>query len=139
MYPNKGIQAYKRESLRSDLASADPYRIIQLLMQGALERLAQGKGCIERRDFEGKSDALTKACAIINALRDALDESVNPELCANLEDLYVYMVGRVTEASRQLDTGMLDEVSDLLLTIKSAWDQISDADKQHAEQIRSES
>jgi len=33
----KGIQAYKKDSIKSDLASADPHRVIQLLMHGAIE------------------------------------------------------------------------------------------------------
>lgn len=137
MYSKKGIQAYQKDSLRSDLASADPHRVIQLLMQGALERLAQGKGAIERKDFETKSVCLTKATEIINALRDALEPEFNPELSENLDSLYEYMIFRINEASRQMDMSILDEVSSLLLTIKSAWDQVSESDKQEAASMRS--
>lgn len=136
MYSKKGIQAYQKDSLRSDLASADPHRVIQLIMQGGLERLAQAKGCIERKDYEGKAAALTKSTEIINALRDALDPDFNPELSENLDALYEYMVFRIGEASSTMNVLILDEVSSLLLTIKSAWDQISDSDKAEAEQIR---
>lgn len=132
MYKSKGIQAYRKDSIKSDLASADPHRVIQLLMQGALEKLALGKGCIERRDWEGKAHALTRAVEIINALRDALDRDVNPELVDNLESLYEYMTVRITEASVSKDTTVLDHVMGLILQIKGAWDQITPADKQAA-------
>jgi flagellar protein FliS len=132
MYKSKGIQAYRKDSIKSDLASADPHRVIQLLMQGALEKLALGKGCIERSDWEGKAAALTRASEIINALRDALDRDVNPELVDNLESLYEYMIVRITEASIAKDTSILDQVMGLILQIKGAWDQISMADKQAA-------
>lgn len=132
MYAKKGIQAYKKDSLKADLASADPHRIIQLLMQGALERLALAKGHIERRDMEAKSDTLTRVVEIINALRDALDRDVNPDLVDNLESLYLYMIEQVHEASASMDTSKLDLVMKLLLEIKGAWDQISDAAKQEA-------
>ncbi|GAB3477225.1 flagellar export chaperone FliS [Marinomonas epiphytica] len=132
MYTKKGIQAYQKDSIKSDLASADPHRVIQLLMQGALEKLALGKGCIDRSDWEGKADALTRAIEIINALRDALDRDANPELVDNLESLYDYMVSRINEASATKDTEILDQVIGLILQIKSAWDQISDADKRSA-------
>lgn len=139
MYSNKGINAYKKDSIKSDLASADPHRIIQLLLQGALERLALGKGFIERRDLEGKAKVLTRAIEIIHALKDSLDRSSNPELVDNLDALYDYMVIRISEASSSLDTGILDEVIGLLVQIKGAWDQISDADKQEAYALRQES
>ncbi|MCB5162863.1 flagellar export chaperone FliS [Marinomonas algarum] len=125
MYKSKGIQAYRKDSLKSDLASADPHRVIQLLMQGALEKLALGKGCIERSDLPGKATALTHAVEIINGLRDALDRDANPELVDNLESLYEYMVVRITEASVTKDTQIIDQVMALLLQIKGAWDQIT--------------
>ncbi|MBR7887450.1 flagellar export chaperone FliS [Marinomonas sp. A79] len=132
MYKSKGIQAYRKDSLKSDLASADPHRVIQLLMQGALEKLALGKGCIERGDFAGKADSLTRAVQIINGLRDALDRDANPELVDNLESLYDYMVVQITEASVSKDTKVIDHVMALILQIKGAWDKISPADKQMA-------
>ena len=132
MYNKKGIQAYQKDSIKSDLASADPHRIIQLLMQGALEKLALGKGCIDRGDWEGKAKALTRAIEIINALRDALDRDANPELVDNLESLYDYMVLRINEASVNKDSAIIDQVMGLILQIKSAWDQISEMDKQDA-------
>ncbi|GGN16056.1 MULTISPECIES: flagellar export chaperone FliS [Marinomonas] len=132
MYGKKGIQAYKKDSIKSDLASADPHRVIQLLMQGALERLALGKGCIERADWAGKAAAFTRAIEIINALRDALDRDVNPELVDNLDGLYDYMIVRINEASVSKDCAVIDHVIALILQIKGAWDQISEADKQQA-------
>lgn len=138
MYNSKGIQAYRKDSIKSDLASADPHRVIQLLMQGALEKLALGKGCIERSDWEGKSTSLTRAVEIINALKDALDRDVNPELVDNLEMLYEYMTVRITEASVNKDISIIDQVMGLLLQIKSAWDQISPTDKQAAYQGQQE-
>ena len=132
MYKSKGIQAYRKDSIKSDLASADPHRVIQLLMQGALEKLALGKGCIERSNWEGKAIAFTNAIEIINALRDALDRDVNPELVDNLDGLYDYMIVRINEASVSKDCSIIDQVISLILQIKGAWDQISEADKQQA-------
>lgn len=134
MYAKKGIQAYRKDSLKSDLASADPHRIIQLLMQGVLERLALGKGYIERRDMEAKAVTLTRVVEIINALRDALDRDANPELVDNLDSLYSFMIEQVNEASAQQDSSKLEVVMRLMLEIKGAWDQISDVAKQEAAQ-----
>ncbi|ADZ92568.1 flagellar export chaperone FliS [Marinomonas mediterranea] len=132
MYGNKGIQAYKKDSLKADLASADPHRIIQLLMQGALERLALAKGFMERKDLENKSTTLTRVVEIINALRDSLDRDANPELVDNLDGLYEFMILQIHEASVSLDISKIDLVMKLMLEIKGAWDQISQADKDEA-------
>ena len=46
-----GINAYKKGSLKQDVATADPHRLTLMLMQGALDRMAYAKGCMERKDL----------------------------------------------------------------------------------------
>lgn len=128
---NRNLKAYKTTSLDAELAVADPHRVIQMLMQGGLERLAQAKGAIERRDFSGKSTAISKAMAIINGLQDSLDLSYG-QIPQDLYALYDYMKDRLMDASKNMDCEAIDEVANLMITIKSAWDNIPDAEKQRA-------
>lgn len=121
---NHRMNAYSKDSLRSELSAADPHRIIQMLMQGALDRLARGKGQIERRDLAGKAESLSKASAIINSLSSSLDFEIGGEIAKNLASLYDYMVGRIHDAAVDLDNAAIDEVMFLLGEIKSAWDEI---------------
>ncbi|WP_018690736.1 flagellar export chaperone FliS [Algicola sagamiensis] len=121
---NRSIKAYQKDNIRSELSAADPHRIIQMLMQGALERLAQAKGAIERKDLEAKSQLLSKVTAILHSLRGALDFEVGGELAQNLDGLYEYMINRVMDASINLEQEPLDEVMALLVEIKGAWDAI---------------
>ncbi len=125
---NRKINAYQKESVKSRLAGANPYTIIQMLMQGALERLAKGKGCIERNDLEGKSENLSKASAIIHALMESLDYEVGGEVASNLGGLYEYMNIRIADASLEKSTEPLVEVMQLMLEIKSGWDAIPPAE-----------
>ncbi len=119
----KNIKAYTTQNLQAEMAVADPYRVIQLMMQGCVERIAQSKGAIERKDFEGKSVAISKCMALINGLQDALDLSYG-KVPEDLFALYDYMKQRLLDASRSMDTAPLDEVGQLMLTIKSGWDAI---------------
>jgi len=128
MMANRKINAYQKESVKSRLAGANPYTIIQMLMQGALERLAKGKGCIERNDLEGKAENLAKASSIIMALAESLDYEVGGEVAQNLGSLYEYMTSRITDASMERSTEPLVEVMKLLLEIKSGWDSIPPAE-----------
>lgn len=125
-----GINAYKAVGIKDDLAVADPHRVIQLLMQGALENLAKAKGCIERKDFAGKSSTLSKGMTIISSLQSSLDMEAGGEISDNLAALYEFMVNHLILASRENSIEKISEVMDLLLTIKSAWDQISVADRE---------
>jgi len=127
----KNIKAYTTQNLQAEMAVADPYRVIQLMMQGCIERLAQSKGAIERRDFEGKSIAISKSMALINGLQDALDLSYG-KVPEDLFALYDYMKQRLLDASSNMDVEPLDEVGRLMLTIKSGWDSIPLDDRMQA-------
>ncbi|MDX5407654.1 MAG: flagellar export chaperone FliS [Chromatiaceae bacterium] len=133
-----GINAYKAVGIKDDLAVADPHRVIQLLMQGALENLAKAKGCIERKDFAGKSTTLSKGMTIISSLQSSLDMEAGGEISDNLAALYEFMVNHLILASRENSIEKISEVMDLLLTIKSAWDQISVADREKGYQLQME-
>lgn len=128
----KGINAYKKGSLKQDVAQADPHKITLMLMQGVLDKLAYGKGCMERKDFEGKAEHLSRVSAILFSLRDTLDMESGGEISENLFSLYDYMIQRITDANMQNNLQILDEVINLMLPIKTAWAQIPDAAKQQA-------
>ena len=128
---NRNLKAYKTTSLDAEMAVADPHRVIQMLMQGLLERLAQSKGAIERRDYAAKSSAISRAMAIINGLQDSLDLSYG-QVPQDLYALYDYMKTRLMDASRAMEIQPIDEVVGLMVTIKSAWDQIPESERQKA-------
>ena len=135
---NRNIRAYTKESIKTQIAGADSYTIIKMLMQGALERLAKGRGCIERSDLEGKAENLSKANAIINALLESLDAKDDSEVINNLASLYDYMLSRITDASIEKSVEPIDEVMLLLREIKSAWDAIPYEEVKKALDIQAE-
>lgn len=132
-----GIKAYKAVGIKDDLAVADPHRVIQLLMQGALENLAKSKGCIERNDYAGKSSAISKAISIISALQGSLDMNAG-DISDNLFSLYDFMLNHLIQASRDKSIAKLDEVMEILLVIKGAWDQISVNDREKGYQLQAQ-
>ena len=117
-----GVAQYGKVAAESEVAYASPHRLVQMLMEGALDKVATAKGCIERGDLEGKSHQLTWAMSIINGLRTSLDMEAGGAIAANLDDLYSYMTRRMIDASVGNDAAALAEVIDLMLEIKGAWD-----------------
>lgn len=118
------MKQYQRVSVQSEVFEASPHRLIQMLMEGALERTAQARGAIQRERFAEKGELIGKTISIIGGLREPLDHEVGGELSQNLESLYEYMINRLLEANRGNDITALDEVSSLLREVKSAWDAI---------------
>lgn len=119
------LKFYQKEATKTQLADATPYQVVQMLMGGVLDSLALAKGALQRQDYEVKGRALSKASAILNALRSTLDDSLAPDLTQNLYALYTYMLERLIDAAvEKQNADAIDEVVRLFKEIKSAWDEI---------------
>jgi flagellar protein FliS len=121
---NAKVKNYQKEALKTRVAGADRYEIIQMLMSGAIEKMVFAKVAIEKKNLEAKSEHLSKASAILEALRGCLDFEVGGEVTENLYALYSYMIEKLLDASVKNDSSYIDEVTGLLKEIKSAWDAI---------------
>lgn len=124
MINKKALEGYGRSAVESEVNFASPHRIIQMLMEGALSKIATAKGCIARNDIAEKSRQITWSMNIIQGLRTSLDAQKGGEVAANLDSLYEYMGRRLLEANVNNDVLILDEVSSLLTEIKAGWDNI---------------
>ena len=127
-----GINAYRKGNLKQDIANADPHKLTLMLMQGALDRIAYAKGAMERREYELKSQYISRVTAILINLRDTLDLKLGGETAENLFALYDFMIERLNDAHIKNDLKMLDEVTNLLVPIRDAWVQIPEEAKQEA-------
>ena len=125
-YPSQinGAQQYKQVGAQSEIASATPHRLIQMLLEGALEKINLAKGYMQRGEIALKGNHISWAISIIDGLRMSLDRDAGGEIADNLDALYDYMGRRLAEANMTNDPALLEEVSGLLLEIKSAWDVI---------------
>lgn len=119
-----GLQAYQRVNTQTSITDADPHKLIQLLYNGALERINMAKAKMQANDIEGKGRLISKAIEIIGGLRSFLDFEKGGDLAERLESLYDYMERALFEANLKNDPARLDEVADLLRSIKEGWDGI---------------
>ena len=130
MNPMRALRQYQKVNSHAQISEASPHRLVQMLMEGGLDRIAQAKGALARGDIAEKGLMLGKAIDIIIGLRDGLDaeKSDDPAYVQQLESLYVYMTNRLMEANVHSDVEMMDEVARLLNTVKSGWDAIAVAE-----------
>jgi flagellar protein FliS len=124
MVNKKALEGYGRNAVESEVNFASPHRIIQMLMEGALAKIASAKGCIQRGNSAEKVRQITWGMNIINGLRSSLDHQQGGDIVANLDSLYEYIGRRLQESSINNDVTGLDEVVTLLTEIKSGWDEI---------------
>jgi flagellar protein FliS len=119
------LRQYQTVNTQAQLADASPHRLIQMLMEGGLSRLAQAKGAMQHGQQALKGELISKSIAIIGGLRESLDQQQGGEIAVNLDQLYEYMVARLVEANIGNDVALIDEVAGLLRNVKSGWDAIS--------------
>lgn len=119
------MRQYQNVNTQAQAVDASPHRLIQMLMEGGLTRLAQARGAMERGQFAMKGELIGKAIGIIGGLRAGLNLEEGGELAVNLDNLYDYMSRRLLEANLKNSVEPLDEVADLLRDVKSGWDAIA--------------
>lgn len=122
--PQEALKQYRQLGIESEISNASPHRLIQLLFEGALGRLAAAQGAIERGDVAAKGELLGKAISIVGGLRSSLDMSAG-EIPERLDQLYEYVNLKLLEASKDNDAEKVNEAIQLLKTVKSGWDEIA--------------
>jgi len=119
------LDQYKQVGVQSGIESASPHRLIQMLMEGVLEKVSSAKGFMARGEVGKKGESISWAISILDGLRVSLDRSIDAELVHNLDALYDYMSHRLLEANLSNDTAILDEVTGLMRDLKTGWDGIA--------------
>ena len=114
------LSAYQSVAAHSGVAAADPHKLVMMLLDGALTRIAQAKVCGERGEKIEKGAHLQRALAIIGDLRASLDLSQGP-LARNLDDLYDYITRQLLIGQASSDPKVLTGASSILVEIRGAW------------------
>lgn len=121
----KSVAAYSQVGVETDVAAADPHKLIMLLFEGAQSAIVKAKGNMELNKTAEKGAFISRAIDIIdNGLRASVDLEKGGELAERLFALYGYMVDRLLYANIKNDPAALDEVAFLLGEIQSAWAEI---------------
>jgi flagellar protein FliS len=119
-------QAYRNMAAETGVADASPHRLVAMLYDGVLESIAEARGALRLREIERKGRAIGRAVRIVEeGLRTGLNLKAGGRLAADLDQLYAYVVMRLTQANLRNDESLLDECQRLLQPLRDAWDGIS--------------
>ena len=130
MNPMLALRQYQKVNVHAQASEASPHRLVQMLMEGGLDRIAQAKGAIGRKDIPAKGVLIGKAIDIMGGLREGLDMENSADTLSSVDNLYNYMMQRLAEANIKSDPKILDEVARLLITVKERWDAIAGQENQ---------
>jgi len=121
----QALKSYQTVGAHTQVAAADPYRLVQLMLANVVERLAAAHGHMQRGEIARKGEQISKAMAVVSALDSSLNFELGGEIAANLHSLYEYMLFRLATANADNDLAGVDEVAALARNIKEGWDGIA--------------
>jgi flagellar protein FliS len=126
----RGAAAYSSVGVETGVSTADPHKLILMLFEGALLQIGTAVIALEKKDVPTKGMAISKAIEIIlNGLKVSLDYEAGGELAQRLGALYDYMTQRLLYANLHNSRPAMDEVTQLLTDLKSAWEAIGASDQ----------
>lgn len=121
----QAINQYQAMGEQAQISEASPHQLVQMMLDGALARIAGARGALDNGDIPLKGELIGKAIGLVEGLRVSLDLDKGGELASNLSALYEYMGRRLLEANLQNDGAVLDEVASLLRELQSGWRAIA--------------
>lgn len=120
----KALNQYAAVNTQTSVVDVDRHKLIELLYDGALERINTARARILAKDYEAKNKLINKSIDILAGLRGFLDESQSKELYESLYSLYEYCERRLLQANMQNDVEILEEVAGHIRTLREGWSGI---------------
>ena len=103
------------------MEDADPHMLIQMLLDGAIEKINRAKYFMNENKIEKKGQHISWAISIINGLQASLDSEKGGEISANLDNLYEFCSHTLVEANLKNDQDKLNTVLGIMNDIRDGW------------------
>jgi len=94
MTNHQALDEYRQVGKSTGATYADPHQLIQLLYDGALDRLAQAQGALDANKTSDCHRLVSETIGIVEGLDGCLDREAGGDLAENLHDLYIYVIRR---------------------------------------------
>ena len=121
---------YSRAGVETDVATASPHRLVELLFEGVFNAMNQARGAIQAKDQATKARSLSRAVRILDeGLKAALDLEAG-QLAKDLRDLYAWSCLRLTYANLHSDLNAIEECQRVLAPVRDAWLAIGERQNQ---------
>ncbi len=119
-------ETYAKISVDVAVETSDPHRLILMLFDAAIAAISLARIHMLAEEIPQKGAAISKAINLItNGLAASLDKEAGGDLAERLAALYEYMSQRLLFANLKNSVAALDEVSELLGSLREAWAQIA--------------
>ncbi|GAV19094.1 flagellar protein FliS [Mariprofundus micogutta] len=116
-----GYQSYQGNQIEG----AGPLGLILLTYDALYKSLGRAKLSIENSDYYSEAEHTGRALEAVIELTTSLNMDAGGEVARNLANLYSYMTTRLTENMCQQSTDGIDEVMQLVATLREGWESLN--------------
>ncbi len=108
---------------RSALAGATPIGLVIAMYDTLSGNLGRAASAIRSGNIEKRCMELNHALLVVGQLESMVESRNGEELAGNLSLFYAYLRSKMLEASIQQSAAVLEEQIQLVLQVRSAWQQ----------------
>jgi flagellar protein FliS len=113
------------------IETANPVELVIKLYDGAIRFINQAKKGLETKNIPLADDSFRRAQDIIDELNVTLNMDAG-EIAVNLRNLYLFIRQMLVEANVRKDGKHLDDILQLLVTLRSGWSELNLSQKKVA-------
>ncbi len=114
---NSAVQRYKSVQVKT----STPGELLMMLYDGCFRFLNEAVVALEAGDRPRSGERLDRAYAVISEFTTSLKHEVYPDLCTNLEGVYMFCMSHIVQANIHQDPEMVREVIRILEPLRDAF------------------
>lgn len=114
------LDAYQ-DYRENEILNAGPVELVVMLYQAAIASIEDARRHLRAGDIRERSNAISKASAILSELAQSLDHEKGGSIARNLTELYDYLQRLILKANIEQIEPPLVEAGKLLDTLLEGW------------------
>jgi flagellar protein FliS len=103
------------------VTTSSPGQVLVMLYDGLLRFLRDAQTAMIAKDRVKTGERISRSHAILAQLLGTLDSSHNPQLCVQLQALYVFCMQHLLRANIAQNPDMIGEIVVILSPLRDAW------------------
>lgn len=115
------MNAYMNQYQQNQVMTASPEQILIMLYDGAIKFCRQAIAANNDGNVTEKLGRIAKVFAIIAEFSNSLDHEIGPEIAADLDALYQFMLRELNQARTDTTGEHLTNVEKLLVDLRLTW------------------
>ena len=112
-----GAKTYKATSI----TTATPEQVLLMLYEAAIKSSKLAKIAIEKKNLADKGKHIGKVHDIVMELRNTLDHTKGPEIAAQLDALYDFIIAQLFKANLNNDVAAIESITKVMTTLYEGW------------------